>query len=297
MNIGYAGLAVGLDKSNFRTIRKANITEEKLVRIIEHNLSFLLEIINYNIKNNIKLFRISSSLIPFGSSDINNIKWWDKFKNDFETIGNKLKDNNIRVSMHPGQYTIINSPNNLVVENSIKDLIYHNKVLESLKTDYTSKIVLHIGGVYEDKELATQRFIENFNLLPYEVRKRIVIENDDKSYNISDVLKISKEIRVPVIFDNLHHKINRPDEIKSDKEWVYICKNTFKEEDGTQKIHYSQQDKKKQTGAHSESIDPDLFFKWYEAIGIENIDIMLEVKDKNISVLNVINYMDKTKKQ
>lgn len=296
MNIGYASLAIGLDKSNLRTIRRANVTEDNLINIIEHNLRSLLVIIDYNIENKIKLFRISSGLIPFGSSAINKLEWWDYFKDDFAKIGKKIKENNIRVSMHPGQYTIINSPIKTVVDNSIKDLIYHSRILELLKTDNTSKIVLHIGGVYKDKESSLQSFIENFKLLPENVQKRMVIENDDRSYNISDVLNVSKEIKIPVIFDNLHHKINPPEEYKTDKEWIEICNKTFKEEDGVQKIHYSQQDIERKIGAHSKSIDPDLFLEWYETIGSENIDIMFEVKDKNISVLNVRNYIEKNKK-
>lgn len=286
-NIGFACLANGVDHSDYKTIRKANLTDEKLKDIISYNLDSLENIINYNIKNNIKLFRISSDLIPFGSSPVNKINWEIIFKDKFKTIANKIKLGNIRVSMHPGQYTVLNSPNDEVVKRAIADLDYHAKILELLETDFSSKLVLHIGGIYGDKDSAIKRFIKNFSRLSDNVRKRLVIENDDRSFNILDVLKIGEQINIPVIFDNLHHEINPPQIKKTDHEWINLCKLTFKSEDGRQKIHYSQQDVSKQIGAHSKTINPKKFLTWFKTINSENIDIMLEVKDKNISAIKI----------
>lgn len=286
-NIGFACLANGVDHSDYKTIRKANLTDEKLKDIISYNLDSLENIINYNIKNNIKLFRISSDLIPFGSSPVNKINWEIIFKDKFKTIANKIKLGNIRVSMHPGQYTVLNSPNDEVVKRAIADLDYHAKILELLETDFSSKLVLHTGGIYGDKDSAIKRFIKNFSRLSDNVRKRLVIENDDRSFNILDVLKIGEQINIPVIFDNLHHEINPPQIKKTDHEWINLCKLTFKSEDGRQKIHYSQQDVSKQIGAHSKTINPKKFLTWFKTINSENIDIMLEVKDKNISAIKI----------
>lgn len=286
-NIGFACLANGLKHSDYKTIRKANLTDEKLKDIISYNLDSLKNIINYNIKNNIKLFRISSDLIPFGSSPVNKINWETIFRDKFKVIADKIKFGNIRVSMHPGQYTVLNSPNDEVVKRAIADLDYHAKILELLETDFSSKLVLHIGGIYGDKDGAIKRFIKNFSRLSDNVRKRLVIENDDRSFNILDVLKIGEQINIPVIFDNLHHEINPPQIKKTDQEWINLCKLTFKSEDGRQKIHYSQQDVSKQIGAHSKTINPEKFLTWFKTINSENIDIMLEVKDKNISAIKI----------
>lgn len=286
-NIGFACLANGVDHSDYKTIRKANLTDEKLKDIISYNLDSLENIINYNIKNNIKLFRISSDLIPFGSSPVNKINWESIFRDKFKVIADKIKLGNIRVSMHPGQYTVLNSPNDEVVKRAIADLDYHAKILELLETDFSSKLVLHTGGIYGDKDSAIKRFIKNFSRLSDNVRKRLVIENDDRSFNILDVLKIGEQINIPVIFDNLHHEINPPQIKKTDHEWINLCKLTFKSEDGRQKIHYSQQDVSKQIGAHSKTINPKKFLTWFKTINSENIDIMLEVKDKNISAIKI----------
>lgn len=282
-NLGYACLLVDVENNNFRTLRKASITEDKLLEIIKHNLTSLENIIDYNIKKNIKLFRITSDLIPFGSSNLNTLNWKEIFKDDFDRISKKVHENQMRLTMHPGQYTILNSLSETVVLNSIMDLKYHHDILEALKLDYTSKMVLHIGGVYGNKEDAIARFITNFNKLDEGIKRRLIIENDERSYNIEEVLYISNIIKIPTVFDNLHHKINSPLTYKSDDEWIQLASLTWKKEDGRQKIHYSQQDPNKNIGAHSLTIDEVEFMDWYNKLTNKNIDIMFEVKDKNIS--------------
>lgn len=294
MKIGYACLTVGVKETGFRTCIMKNATEERLLQIIEHNLNSLENMIDYNIENNIRLFRISSDLIPFGSSDINMISWWDHFQPKRSVIGNKIKDSGMRISMHPGQYTVLNSPKEDVVRKSIEDLNYHNRVLTSLGANRQNKIILHIGGVYGDKEEAIKRFIHNFTLLSDEVKERLVIENDDKSYNINEVLRIGETLNIPVVFDNLHNEILSFDNTKDDYYWINKCKKTWKKEDGVQKIHYSQQNPNKRLGAHSTTIGIEKFKVFISKLGID-IDIMLEVKDKNLSSVKCINLISKNR--
>ena len=289
MSIGYACLTIGVQNTNLKSCIAKNADEEKLLDLISYNLNSLENIIDYNIKNSIKLFRISSDLIPFGSSKINSINWEKIFISKFSEIGEKIKTSGMRVSMHPGQYTVINSPNIEVVNRAIDDLNYHTKVLDSLGLGSQHKIVLHIGGVYNDKDKAIDRFITSYGHLSDSVKQRLVIENDDKSYNINDVLKIGTKLKVPVIFDNLHNKINSYDKEKSDIYWINQCKRTWQEKDGFQKIHYSQQNPLKKTGSHSNTIKINEFINFYETLEREDIDIMLEVKDKNLSAVKCIN--------
>lgn len=289
MSIGYACLTIGVQNTNLKSSIAKNINEEKLLDLISHNLNSLENIIDYNIKNDIKLFRISSDLIPFGSSPINNIQWEKIFLSEFNKIGEKIRNSSMRVSMHPGQYTVLNSPNIEVVDRAIEDLNYHTKVLDTLGVGSEHKIVLHIGGVYNDKKQAMERFISNYSLLDNKVKERLVIENDDKSYNINEVLEIGKKLNIPVIFDNLHNEINSYDKEKSDKYWISKCKETWKEKDGYQKIHYSQQNALKKLGSHSNTIRLNEFIRFYESLDREDIDIMLEVKDKNLSAVKCIN--------
>ncbi len=248
----------------------------------------LENIIDYNIKNKIKLFRISSDIIPFGSSPVNSLAWLELFKPQFEQIGQKIKAGGMRVSMHPGQYTVLNSPDEDVVSRAIEDLNYHARFLDSLGVGSEHKIVLHIGGVYQEKEIAVKRFVSSYQMLSNTIKKRLVIENDDRSYTVSDVLSVSLMTGAPVIYDNLHNAINTSDVTKDDAYWIELTRKTWKPEDGPQKIHYSQQSAMSRIGAHTRTISLDPFMDFYHQVSREDLDIMLEVKDKSLSAIKCI---------
>lgn len=290
MKIGYACKTVGVSNTQMKSCLLKNASSEQLTEIIKHNLNSLSNIIDYNIENNIKLFRISSDLIPFGSNKVNKLMWWETFSEELASIGEKVNNSNMRVSLHPGQYTVLNSNNEDVVLRAIDDLIYHTRILDSMKLESKHKIVLHIGGAYDNKKLAMERFVENYKTLDESVKKRLVIENDDKIYNIEEVLHIGNKLNIPVIFDNLHHNINPPlENHMSEKYWIEQCKLTWKEEDGNQKIHYSQQAENKKIGSHSDFISINEFMDFMKMLDRNDIDIMLEVKDKNLSCVKCIN--------
>ena len=284
MKIGYACISLGVNGRTNRRVLLKNYTESLILDVVKDNLADLLTILKYNKKNNIKLYRISSDIIPLGSHSVNDVLWQEHFKEELSNIGEFIKSNDMRVSMHPGQYTVLNSPNEEVVSKAIKDLEYHSNFLDSLKVDSKHKLVLHIGGVYGDKKNAIDRFIKNYNRLSPSVKKRLVIENDEKNYSIDDVLEISKEINAPVIFDNLHNlcHVNTNEDID---DILNRVSKTWGKDDGPIKLHYSQQDTSKKEGAHSRTINVEEFLKYYNKVKNHNPDIMLEVKDKNISAI------------
>ncbi|MDY0288236.1 MAG: UV DNA damage repair endonuclease UvsE [Sphaerochaeta sp.] len=285
MGIGYACLAAGVPQTEMKSLTLASVSEKTLMDTCRTNIAHLKNLITYTKGQGIELFRISSDLIPFGSSVANTLPWWEVFASELASIGVLAQEGGIRLSMHPGQYTVINSPNKSVVDNAIADLLYHARVLASLGCTPDAKIILHIGGGYGDKEAASRRFITVYRSLPHEVRQRLVIENDDKLYTIGEVLAIAEKAGCPAVFDNLHHAINPGREALTEREWMLQCASTWKPGDGRQKIHYSQQDPTKRAGSHSPSIALDEFLLFYEGLSGLSIDIMLEVKDKNISAL------------
>ena len=296
MSIGYACLNIGTPNTNIRSVMQRNATPEKLTEVIAHNLAALERMIDYNRKNGIKLFRISSDLIPFGSSPFNALAWPEIHKEAFDRIGAKIRKAGIRVSLHPGQYTVLNSPTEDVVARASEDLIYHDKILTALGTDQTNKIVLHVGGIYGDKKEALQRFEQNFRRLPEAIRNRLIIENDDRLYNIEEVLGLAHRLQIPVVYDNLHHAINPTPSGGTDPYWIAEAKKTWKAVDGNQKIHYSQQAPGKRPGAHTDTIDLETFLTFHEQLENKQIDIMLEVKDKNLSAIKCQNATTENKR-
>lgn len=292
MSIGFACLTVGVQNTDFKSCILKNCDKEKFLSVVDNNLKSLTNILDYNQKNRIKLFRISSDLIPFGSSCNIPESSWDKiFSSQFEEIGEKIKKYGIRVSLHPGQYTVLNSPNLDVVSRAIEDLKYHCKILDLMGLDSKNKIILHIGGIYGDKALAVNRFKENYLALDDYIKSRLVIENDDKLFNIEDVLSIGNSLNIPVVYDNLHNLCNKIND-SSDASWINEASKTWGQKDGKQKIHYSQQSDIKRMGAHSETINVVDFLEFYNSLSNKNIDIMLEVKDKNISAIKCINSLE-----
>lgn len=289
MRIGYACLALGLPGSEMKNCRLQNADRDRLLALIGHNLTALERLIDYNITQGVQLFRISSDLIPFGSSVAENIGWQAVYSERLAILGEKIRQSGMRVSMHPGQYTVLNSPDRSVVERAVKDLAYHADVLDHLGLDATHKLILHLGGGYGNKADATMRFRLVYRELPAEVKRRLVLENDDRIYTISEVLAIGETEHIPVVFDNLHHQVNQTDEVLPDGAWIRRCGLTWTSADGPQKIHYSQQHRTKRPGAHSDTIDIPAFLTFVQTLPSPAIDIMLEVKDKNVSALKCIN--------
>lgn len=288
MSIGYASRVIGTEHMTMKSCKLKNATYDRLVTLIEQNLSSLETILDYNHNNEIELFRISSDIIPFGSSIASSIPWQEQFKHQLTAIGDKIKHCNMRVSMHPGQYTVLNSPDRSVVKRSIEELSYHASFLDSLGMDSTHKIVLHIGGVYGEKKAALLGFMKHYLDLDSSTQQRLVLENDDKFYHIGDLLELSAQLGIPVVYDTLHNQINCCDQTKNNVYWISQCQATWKTRDGRQKIHYSQQDKSKQAGSHSKTIEINEFLDFYTSLEDDKPDIMLEVKDKNLSAIKCI---------
>ena len=130
--IGYACLALGVPGSGLKTTSLKHASRERLNLLIGQNLAALEALIDCNIKSGIKLFRISSDLIPFGSSAAMDLPWRERFAPVLERIGGKVRASGMRVSMHPGQYTVLNALDPEVAKSAVLDLDYHCQVLDAM---------------------------------------------------------------------------------------------------------------------------------------------------------------------
>lgn len=286
MRIGYPCINTTIGCASSRTFRLKSYSEKRLVETVESNLSCLDKILSFNVKHNLMFFRITSDLIPFASHPICKFSWQQYFEEQFQEIGDLIKNNGVRISMHPDQFTLINSLDNRVFENSVRELVYHAQVLDLMALDTSAKIQIHVGGVYKDKEKSIKRFIQRFKRLDDIVKKRLVVENDDSRYNLKECLKINAETRIPVLFDIFHHEVNNYGE--SLQEAFDLFTKTWGNADGLPMVDYSSQKTGFRIGNHVETIDLEHFRKFLNESRPYNFDVMLEIKDKEKSALRAI---------
>lgn len=208
MKIGYPCINLGLSCRPSRTFRLQNLTWERLRDTVAENLACLEEIVRWNVQHGLLFLRITSDLVPLASHPRNWFPWPEAFAERFAQIGELIRAHGMRISMHPGQYTLLNSPRAQVVAAAVADLHYHAQVLELLGLDETAKIQIHVGGVYGDKEKAVVRFLRAVDALPDRIRTRLVLENDERFYTLSDVLWLHRKSTLPVAFDVFHHELN-----------------------------------------------------------------------------------------
>ena len=198
--LGYACLTKTLDNVtsssslSYTNYLKNENKLQKLDEVIISNLEDLEKIIDYNIANDIHFYRLSSKIIPLATHKDVEFDYIDKYQDFYDRIGEKIKKSNMRVDFHPDQFCVLNSTNKDVVENSFRILEYHYNILEALKIE-DKVIILHVGSNVFGKKQSIARFINNFEKLPLHIKECIVIENDDKVFNILDCLEISKKIK------------------------------------------------------------------------------------------------------
>lgn len=284
--LGFVASVLTEGISTSRTCRLKNAAPHRIRELICENLTALDRVITFLESHRIRLYRITSNLVPFASHPVNRIEWWDEFAAQFAALGARFRALGIRVSMHPGQFTVLNSPNPRVVEAAIAELVYHARVLDVLRADATAKIVLHVGGLHgASKAIATQRFCSVASDLSPHIRRRLVLENDDRLFDAEAVLDVAQRVGVPVVFDWLHHNAN-PCQAPL-KEVLPAIFRTWKPTDGRAKVHLSSQAAGGPVGAHADFIEPDDALAFFAAVPKKPFDCMLEAKEKDRALLQL----------
>jgi UV DNA damage endonuclease len=299
MNLGYACINMTLGAQTPRiTTNRSMVKKTFNERGIEYaselaleNVRDLFEILKWNVKNGIKLFRTSSDIFPWGSEyNLEDLPDYNKIANILKGCGTYAKENGLRINSHPGPFNVLVSPNPKVVENTFKDLELHGKVFDLMGLSHTpyNNINIHCNGVYGDKISAMDRFCENFDKLSDSVKKRLTIENDDKAsmYSVKDLMYIHHKIGIPIVFDYHHHQFCTGD--LTEQQALILATSTWNKSGVKPEVHYSESkalhesDTKIKPQAHSDYITnlPDTY-------NID-VDIMVEAKAKELSILPFI---------
>jgi UV DNA damage endonuclease len=291
-NLGYACINMTLGKQKITTNRsmiKRTFLERGIPYASElglQNTRDLIEIIKWNHQHNINFFRMSSGLFPwFSEYNLSDMPHYKRISNLLAGAGNLATKYNQRITTHPGPFNVLLSPNEKVVQNTIKELSDHAEVFDLMglsRTPY-NKINIHCNGVYGDKQKAMDRFCKNFELLPESVQTRLTVENDDKAsmYSVKDLMYIHERIGIPIVFDYHHHKFCTGG--LTEEEALKLAATTW----GTIKpvVHYSES---KSLHENNDSIKPqahsDYISEYINTYGLD-VDIMIEAKAKELTLL------------
>ena len=285
--LGYVAIALSLQSTTNRTCRLSNATPKRLRELIRANLDGLAEVLQFNVRHRIGLYRISSQIIPFASHPVNAIAWWEEYAGDLARLGRFIRQSDLRVSMHPGQFTALSTPNQETLAAALRDLDWHVRFLEALGMDSSHKVIVHVGGTYGDKAAAMGRFLAAVGNLPPHHRERLVVENDERSYTVDDVLRVAERSGLPVVFDWLHHQIN-PGPPASVRGLLQACWATWsRERDGLPKVHFSSPRAGGPAGAHDDWVDADEFVRFLAAAPDRPFDCMLEAKRKELALFRL----------
>lgn len=295
MNLGYANLNYALKKQGIytnRAIKKKTLEAKGLGFLSElwlKNATDLKTLLQWNVDNDIKLFRLSADVLPWASKvKYENIPDMEAIKDMLAQAGEVATKSGMRITMHPGQFNILSSPIDSVVQNSFEDLRVHSELLDFMNQSrsYFNKVNIHIGATYGDKESALERWISNYNKLPEAIKSRLTIENDDKAsmYSVLDLMEVHKQTNIPIVFDYHHHKFCTGG--LSEQEALELAISTWPK-DIVPIIHYSESkalhenNPKLRPQAHSDFINelPNTYG--------HTVDCMIESKGKEVALLEI----------
>lgn len=271
------------------------------------SLEYLHRIFDYLAANDITMYRMSSDLAPYATHpDMpqfhGQVAECDR---ELQAIGKRAREMNVRLSFHPSQFIVLNSPDPNLVAKSIWDLQSQAEMLDRMGLGPEAVLVVHTGGAYGDRELGRRRWIETYKTLSPEIRRRLVLENDDTRYSAADVLKIHDETDVPLIFDHQHFWCFNPEALELESTVRRFLKTWPR---GVRpKMHFSTPRtelrvlKKARKGSrkkkivlqppvwtgHADFCNPFEFIAFVRALGDAVFDVMLEAKSKDLALLRL----------
>ena len=288
--LGYVAIAKSIDAPTNRTCRLRNATPERLRELIGSNVANLRRVLEFNREHSILLYRISSDVVPFGSHRINRIRWWEELREPLASIGRFARASGMRLSMHPGQYTLLSARDARILTAAIDDLAWHCRLLDALCMGADAKVIVHVGAAYgESKAIAIRRFASVARDLPENIRRRLIVENDEHIFTAENVLEAAQLAEMPVVFDWLHHRANpgRARRHSAASAVVRHCFATWRNEDGPPKVHMSSQARGRRRGSHADYVALRDVLAFLRLAPNVPFDCMLEAKAKDLALFQL----------
>lgn len=303
IRVGYACISIPLRAQRIfcsRTVRLGTVVKEDCVdldmlrRLSSENVEDLAKILEYNDSWGCRFFRITSNLFPhMGNPKLPADYNFDFLRPRLAQIGKYARDHRMRITMHPGQFAQLGAPNDAIVQQTYVDLAVQGKTLIAMgmrPVEDGACMVIHGGGVYDDKDATMRRFANAYANMDPEIAQYIVLENDEFSYSVYDLLPFCEKHSIPFVVDFFHHAVwCRRNDVPFDGIWQLMDRivGTWRARGIKPKCHYSEQKEGTRDGAHSDSVVeiPSEILRYAVMHGI---DIMLEVKDKDVCTRAVL---------
>ncbi len=287
--IGSPCMTVEPVRTTNHSFRLSNLKEERLRQAIQANVADLEAILTWMAAYpRMRRFRIGSQFVPFASHERFIWDWISWLREPLKRIGERFLLLGFRFSLHPGQYTVLNSPNPVVFERALAEVRYSIRVLELLGAQPGEHVVvLHVGGVYGDKRRSLQLLSKRLRELPEAERHWIALENDERHYNLADVLAVCEETGVRPIWDAHHHRLNPAEPLGE-----LLRRVGTLWQGAVPKIHLSSQRRDAPPGAHADFILPEDLDWVLEHLPMR-VDLMLEAKAKERAALEVAEWLDR----
>ncbi len=268
------------------------------------SLAYLRDVFTYLAEARISMYRISSELAPYATHpDMPQFHGQvAACEAELAQIGQTARKIGLRLSFHPAQHVLLNSPDPDLVSHSVADLVTQSAILDGMGLGPEAVIVIHLGGLYGDPQASRERFVANFDRLPEAVRRRLVLENDDVRFGVADTLWVHQHTGVRLVFDNLHYRLKNPDG-RPVRDALAACLATWPA-DVRPKIHFSTprtewlvedkggdaepQIRQTRWTYHADYVNPFEFIDFLRmAEGLREFDVMLEVRAKDLALLQL----------
>ncbi len=182
---------------------------------LKTSLEYLHGVFDYLEKQRITMYRMSSDIAPYVTHpDMPQFHGQvAESTAELDALGGRAREIGLRLSFHPSQYTILNSPDPELNRKSVLDIESQATILDRMGAGPEAVIIVHVGGVYGDKPSAMDRWVASYHALPEASKRRLVLENDDISYSAANVLEIHGRTGVPCVFDSHHFCCNNPERL------------------------------------------------------------------------------------
>ena len=271
------------------------------------SLEYLRAVLGYLDRHDIRMYRMATSMAPYASHpDLPQFHHQvEECEAELAQVGALSRDLDIRLSTHPGQYTVLNSESESVRVAAVAELEVQGALFEAMGLGPEAVVVVHVGGAARGHAAAADRFLAGFGQLSERARSRLVLENDDRVFGLRSALDVAERAGVPLVFDIHHHQCHDPEGI-DDREALDLALASWPA-GITPKVHFSSPrldmgEKRKQVGRrvertpvlpdlrlHADLIDPFAFegFVRHTAGGLLEFDVMLEAKGKDLALLRL----------